>query len=363
MIRKYPEIKVSYRMIFRLLLKRKAGLIPDVMWAALQRMRSNTEQFQRASSQMLKWDYIARLAKVATGSDETIGAILLVCCQIKICEMGIEEFHEVLNLYRPASMVLDLMAATVNHSCDRNSVYQYSSSGLHMRSYRSIKAGDELTIAYTDPRRLMLKQEHFIECCSCSRCQMDTEAPANDFFSTNFASSSELAQLTVDNCSDSKALKTLLGFVFKTNPQIYPIEHDISRVRLFFRLVHIMHTIKAKILGTSTLRLRTKDKSLRQFLPALQNLQVLYAFVLLQDMTKCLGDEAAVTKAMARHYKALLEAHGDNMSTGAEMAEKQALVRTQQAELLKWAGIRSSVYADAVVNNKFAEAMSQGNEI
>ena len=79
---------------------------------------------------------------------------------------------------KPAAVgnALDLLTATINHSCNPNAFVFYEGRELRARSLRKIAPGEEITICYVDPtifvhgRRQLLQRVHFFE-CSCGSIQ------------------------------------------------------------------------------------------------------------------------------------------------------------------------------------------------
>ena len=75
---------------------------------------------------------------------------------------------------------LDLVTATINHSCDPNAFVFFEGNQLRVRSLKRIPAGGEITVCYVDPtidvamRQELLKRDHFFDCC-CSRCKAETK--------------------------------------------------------------------------------------------------------------------------------------------------------------------------------------------
>ncbi|KAK4227007.1 hypothetical protein QBC38DRAFT_391919 [Podospora fimiseda] len=73
---------------------------------------------------------------------------------------------------------LDLVTATINHSCDPNAFVFWEKGEVRVRSLRKIEAGEEVTICYVDPtidvatRGEMLEKEHFFT-CRCLRCKAE----------------------------------------------------------------------------------------------------------------------------------------------------------------------------------------------
>lgn len=67
---------------------------------------------------------------------------------------------------------LDLVTATINHSCDPNAHVFFEGNQLFVRSIKKIEPGEEITISYIEPtfevakRQDILKHEYFFE-CSC----------------------------------------------------------------------------------------------------------------------------------------------------------------------------------------------------
>lgn len=72
---------------------------------------------------------------------------------------------------------LDPFAALMNHSCDPNSAFFFEGPELRVRSIKSIKRGEEITISYTDPtesldfRQKQLSNYHFV--CKCKKCEKE----------------------------------------------------------------------------------------------------------------------------------------------------------------------------------------------
>jgi hypothetical protein len=72
---------------------------------------------------------------------------------------------------------LEPFAALMNHSCDPNSAFFFEGPVLRVRSTKTITAGEELTISYTDPtesfdfRQKQLSNYYFI--CKCKKCEKE----------------------------------------------------------------------------------------------------------------------------------------------------------------------------------------------
>jgi hypothetical protein len=72
---------------------------------------------------------------------------------------------------------LEPFAALINHSCDPNSAFFFEGPELRIRSMKTIKTGDEITISYTNPtesfdfRQKQLSNYHFI--CKCKKCEKE----------------------------------------------------------------------------------------------------------------------------------------------------------------------------------------------
>jgi len=62
-----------------------------------------------------------------------------------------------------------------NHSCSPNCITVFDGTQLYIRAVKKIKAGEELTISYTESlcltevRKHELRHQYFFE-CSCERC-------------------------------------------------------------------------------------------------------------------------------------------------------------------------------------------------
>ncbi len=71
---------------------------------------------------------------------------------------------------------LDLAVAMMNHQCQPNAFVFFEGNQIRVRSLRTIPAGGELFVSYTDPRmdvlrrRETLKTTDFIDCQCTSHC-------------------------------------------------------------------------------------------------------------------------------------------------------------------------------------------------
>ena len=78
----------------------------------------------------------------------------------------------------PVGVALDLLTSTVNHSCSPNAFAFWEEGQLRVRSLKSLKANDEMTVCYLDPtsvllkRRTLLERDHFFY-CRCDRCETE----------------------------------------------------------------------------------------------------------------------------------------------------------------------------------------------
>lgn len=79
------------------------------------------------------------------------------------------------NYEQSLGITLDLFASMINHSCDPNVFFFVEGYQLRFRTTRSISAGEELFISYTDPtydaasRSRELEKGYYFS-CSCHRC-------------------------------------------------------------------------------------------------------------------------------------------------------------------------------------------------
>lgn len=70
----------------------------------------------------------------------------------------------------PYGLALDLTASVINHSCSPNAFIFFEGGKAYCRSLRTIGAGEEITISYTEPtidvssRNELLKEDHFFDC-------------------------------------------------------------------------------------------------------------------------------------------------------------------------------------------------------
>ncbi|KAK9480613.1 hypothetical protein V1514DRAFT_324933 [Lipomyces japonicus] len=87
------------------------------------------------------------------------------------------------SLFDSVGIMLDLLLARINHSCQPNCVLVFDGSVFSVVAMANINDGDEITISYIDNtqnkryRKRELKKRYFFDCV-CEKCN----APENDWF-------------------------------------------------------------------------------------------------------------------------------------------------------------------------------------
>lgn len=186
-----PMLSAKIRALYRILLQKIHGLLPDHMWQAMQRMESHYETRMSGPGASAVPD-IATEAKARTGSCESVESISKLYCVVSqptTAPSFIEPCHIVTDVrhlqlltnnicIREAGQskvlgtALDVVMSLMNHSCEPNVLTVFQGNRLCVRSLRPIEAGEELLQCYTDEtcdvllrRKKLLEQYHFF--CQC----------------------------------------------------------------------------------------------------------------------------------------------------------------------------------------------------
>jgi hypothetical protein len=81
-------------------------------------------------------------------------------------------------------IILDPLAAMINHSCLANARWYHNGKELRIRARSDIKAGDELTICYDPTEDYTLRRSHLKDYginCHCQICQVGDTGPTGPF--------------------------------------------------------------------------------------------------------------------------------------------------------------------------------------
>ena len=152
--------------VVRVLCMRQLGSIDDKLWDSLMRLPSHVEEYRRSSKSLWKTaDLSASKAQQWTESLEAKETITALYCRVKLNCMSLTPLDD-----ECLGIGLDVLGATMNHSCDPNAVCIFEGKGFRVRSLRPILAGEEITISYTENtldrsiRQRVLRANYFFDC-------------------------------------------------------------------------------------------------------------------------------------------------------------------------------------------------------
>ncbi|KAK8027761.1 hypothetical protein PG991_004817 [Apiospora marii] len=197
---------VRARALYRALIHKQHGLIPDHQWQGLMTLMPHQSGHQQGPEKEVL-SRIAKEAKAHTDSALDIETIERLYCVFLTNSMAIRLPGQSAVM----GTVVDVVGAIMNHSCDPNVLISFDGSELVVRSLRAVEAGEELAHCYTDVqsdvllRQKLLQSEYFFTCLRCrseledhervtqgnhAKMQSIREAQASLFASMNDAVSS-----------------------------------------------------------------------------------------------------------------------------------------------------------------------------
>ncbi|KAK7950924.1 uncharacterized protein PG986_006652 [Apiospora aurea] len=164
---------IRARALYRILIHKKHGLLPDHQWQGLMTLMPHQSGHQQGP----ETETVSRIAKEAKAHTETaldIDTIERIYCVILTNSMAIRLPGQSAVM----GTAVDVVGAIMNHSCDPNVLISFDGNELLVRTLRAVEAGEELAHCYTDVqsdvllRQKLLQVEYFFV-CTCSRCQSE----------------------------------------------------------------------------------------------------------------------------------------------------------------------------------------------
>ncbi|KAK4183159.1 hypothetical protein QBC35DRAFT_544612 [Podospora australis] len=171
-LRSVPRMKAQHLLAHRLVFWQQRGFITTSQGKAIDMLEDHFNEYTKDEERSPEVYGIAVAICKATGGKANMGLVwkLVPALRTNCIRM------------RPASgkeavgYALDLLSATIQHSCHPNAFAFFEGTELRVRSLKKILPGDEITICYIDPtidllqRQKILLKRHFFD-CNCTRCK------------------------------------------------------------------------------------------------------------------------------------------------------------------------------------------------
>lgn len=286
----------------------------------------------------------------------------------------------------PGGVVLEPLAAMMNHSCSANARWYSNGKELRIRARTDIKAGDELTICYDPTEDYTLRRRHlrnFDIDCTCPICQNGDTGPTGPFRRNIFKLSHPRPELKIPRLTGlanaieamkqgkygygiypmrdlhqqaylthlrrgetAECLKVALKIYYVIEPMIVPPIYEDYRLCTLYTIVSLLN---APPPGTT---------SIEELPPALQEI-IPVVFIHLRakiatDTERCYGADSIVAKFERQFFVDTLKisqegANGNFKYVAADSDEEErAKFVTSMNELLKWAGLDALTERDLV---------------
>ncbi|KAK4142532.1 uncharacterized protein C8A04DRAFT_13120 [Dichotomopilus funicola] len=180
LLRERPGMGLVELLVCRLLFWQQRKILRVGESTCLQRMGGNFEKWLAEPGAAKRLETSALEIWKAVGEE---GPLSLPWRLLRVLPCNI------LPLRKPSKntmvgLVLELVGAQINHSCDPNAFMIFEGGEIRVRSLRDIAPGEEITVCYSDPigntmerlNRLLLHHAFSCRCISGSRCSLDLHA-------------------------------------------------------------------------------------------------------------------------------------------------------------------------------------------
>ncbi|KAK4163361.1 hypothetical protein QBC43DRAFT_355110 [Cladorrhinum sp. PSN259] len=173
-LRNVPVMKAQNLLAHRLIWWQQRGFVTTKQGKVIEKMESHFNEYTKDKKLSTEVFDIAVAVRSETGGKVNVGFMWNLVPKLRTNCVRL----------RPASQkesigcALDLLTATINHSCDPNAFVFFEGTELRVRSLKKIAPGEEITICYIDPtidvstRQEILLREHFFN-CRCTRCKSE----------------------------------------------------------------------------------------------------------------------------------------------------------------------------------------------
>ena len=172
------------RATIRLLVSRKMRNIDDRQWAAFMSLPSHREKYRDQNGCLPGWmaESVSEVKELTNWNDGE-GSLEGIFCRVglynaaphpKAHDVSLQIMLNIMGQERASSQTcsvsLDPLVATINHSCDPNTIVFSESSTIEVRSLRPIGKDEEITIEYCDGimgydlRQKALRSDWFFDC-------------------------------------------------------------------------------------------------------------------------------------------------------------------------------------------------------
>ncbi|KAI9838683.1 MAG: hypothetical protein M1819_004997 [Sarea resinae] len=230
--RLHPNVlPTAVRGVIQLLLLQKKGLSGE-WWAAFEKLQDHTYDFRRAGGE--KWENLILMSKGAqmySGTDMSEAHVQAMMGRILTNSLTL-----VTPTFDPIGICVDPLAASINHSCDYNSVVTFDGPCLYVRTLRPLAKDEEVSISYIDctnpfaRRQSDLKDRYFFT-CTCAKCKKGTSGKEDAILTP--APDEEDSDSEPDVGPDSALVRATEAAGFST---LESAKHVLDNEELHFRL-------------------------------------------------------------------------------------------------------------------------------
>ncbi|KAI9846483.1 MAG: hypothetical protein M1837_003903 [Sclerophora amabilis] len=174
-------LPTSVRAVLQILLRKDKGQLSAEQWSAILKLQSHIREFRQEGGRKLEG--IGLMSKGAHAYSGTSLSEEFV--QELYCKVLINSLTLVTPTFDPIGICVDPLAASINHSCNPNSVVVFDGPRLTVRSTHGIGKHEEITISYIDcTERYGWRQPELLEryffCCGCEKCRREALTQEED---------------------------------------------------------------------------------------------------------------------------------------------------------------------------------------
>lgn len=386
--------KLNLRSIIRVLELHKHHRIPEEEWKEILSLSTGRKSKMKRQEFASDANFVAMVAKTFAMSELTIDEIIDLFCAFHNNQLVIG-----LPLLRgercydpkrysvvPGGIVLEPLAAMMNHSCSANARWYSNGKELRIRARTDVKAGDELTICYDPTEDYTLRRSHlrnFDIDCTCPICQNGDTGPAGPFRRNIFKLSHPRPELKIPKLTGlanaieamkqgeygygiypmrdlhqqtylthfrrgetAECLKVALKIYYVIEPTIVPPIYEDYRLCTLYTVVSLLNPSTA---GTTDLE--ELPFTLKEIIPIIF---IHLRSKIAMDTERCYGADSIVARFERQFFidtlKRLQEGANVNfkyVAADTDMEERARFVKNIN-DLLQWAGINARTERDLV---------------
>ncbi|KUJ21562.1 SET domain-containing protein [Mollisia scopiformis] len=379
--------KLHLRSIIRILELHKHHQISEEQWAEFLFLSTGRRSKMKKPDFVSLANAVAKIAKSFTMTELSLNKIIDLLCIFHNNQLviglpllrGERSYDPKKYSVISGGIILDPLAAMMNHSCSANTRWYSNGKELRIRARMDIKIGDELTICYDPTEDYTLRRSHLKDYginCDCPICHFGDTGPTGPFRRKMLhLAHSNLKRKTLDmedleiaiedmrqhqmgygiypmrdihqqaylayfsKGKTSECLKLALKIYYQVEPVIKPPIYEDYRLCTLYTIISLLNPPPP---GTTNL-----DELPLVVLMLIPNIFLYLRDKLARDTEKCYGADSIVAKFERNFFVQASDPLKEDMSGSLKYSPldksvegRKELVKSMN-ELLEWAGMDS----------------------